>query len=73
MKGVGASYTMVQHSPSCMRVMSPHCVFSKQQGSWELLRAAELMCGRAGLNMGHWLWNHARRPPDQSNHKTQVI
>jgi hypothetical protein len=50
MKGVGASYAMVQHSPSYVRVAGLHCVLSEQQGRWKLLRAVELMRGWAGLN-----------------------
>jgi hypothetical protein len=73
MQGVGASYAMVQHSPSYVRVACPHYVLSEQHGRWELLRAAELMCGQTVLNPGPRLWYHARRPPDQSNHKTQAI
>jgi hypothetical protein len=64
-RGDVASYVIVQHSPSYMRVAATRwvmCVLNKQQGRWD----ENSWPGEGGLNARPRLWYHDRWPSSAS-------
>jgi hypothetical protein len=66
MEGVGASYAIVQHSPSYMRVVAAHSGHGRTQRTTRYVeiimhnRRKYMARGGGGLNPIRWLWCHAR-------------